>query len=205
LLILNKGNWDGNQVMTDTSYFRQMTHTSQPINLAYGYLWWLNGTSTFMVPQSQFVFPGPMCPNAPTDMIAAMGKNGQFLNVVNSQELVWLRMGDAPDGNEVPFLMNDQIWAHLNALDCHAHATGDPGGMPAIRIYRTPSGNGLAIESSIEIRKVEISDILGRHLGTFPSVSLKMTVPLPETGPGLIILTITFTDGSSTSRKVMNN
>ena len=43
LLILNKGNWDGNQIMTDTNYFNQMLNSSQSLNESYGYLWWLNG------------------------------------------------------------------------------------------------------------------------------------------------------------------
>ena len=34
LLMLNKGNWNGNQIMTDTSYFHAMTHTSQNLNNA---------------------------------------------------------------------------------------------------------------------------------------------------------------------------
>lgn len=120
LLILNKGNWDGNQILSDTSYFSQMLNSSQDLNPSYGYLWWLNGKSGFMIPGSQFVFPGSFSPNAPDDMVAAMGKNGQFLNVVPSENLVFIRMGEAPDNSLVPFLMNDQIWQYLNELNCPA-------------------------------------------------------------------------------------
>ena len=118
LLILNQGNWNGNQLMTDQTYFNDMVNTSQNLNLSYGYLWWLNGKSSFMVPQSQFVVPGSMNPNAPDDMIAALGKNGQFINVVPSQNMTWIRMGDAPDNSFVPFLLNDGIWQHINELYC---------------------------------------------------------------------------------------
>jgi CubicO group peptidase (beta-lactamase class C family) len=118
LLIQNQGNWNGNQIMTDQAYFNDMVNTSQNLNLSYGYLWWLNGKSSFMVPQSQFVVPGSMNPNAPDDMIAALGKNGQFINVVPSQNMTWIRMGDAPDNSFVPFLLNDGIWQYINELSC---------------------------------------------------------------------------------------
>lgn len=118
LMILNKGNWNGNQIMTDTSYFNHMVNTSQGLNLAYGYLWWLNGKASYMLPTLQFVFPGSLMPHAPDDMVSALGKNGQFINVVPGQQLVLIRMGNAPDGNEVPVTMNDKIWEHINGLDC---------------------------------------------------------------------------------------
>jgi CubicO group peptidase (beta-lactamase class C family) len=117
-LILNKGNWNGNQIMTDTAYFNDMVNTSQNLNKSYGYLWWLNGKQSYMVPTLQTVFPGFVCPNAPSDLIAAIGAGGQFLNVVPSQNLVWLRMGDEPTTSLVPFLLNDQIWEYVNDLEC---------------------------------------------------------------------------------------
>lgn len=118
LLILNNGNWNGSQIMTDTAYFNQMVSTSQMLNQSYGYLWWLNGKPSYMLPQTQFVFPGSLCANAPSDMIVAMGKGGQFLNIVPSQNLVWLRMGDEPNNSLVPFLLNNDIWAYVNDLQC---------------------------------------------------------------------------------------
>lgn len=116
LLILNKGNWNGNQILKDSMYFKQMTTSSQNINNAYGYFWWLNGQETYMVPHTQIEFKGNLCPYAPEDMIAAIGKNGQFINVVPSQNLVWIRMGDAPEGLDIPFKLNNLIWKYINNL-----------------------------------------------------------------------------------------
>jgi CubicO group peptidase (beta-lactamase class C family) len=59
-----------------------------------------------------------MFPNAPSDVYAAMGRDGQFLNVSPSEGLVFIRMGNAPDNSLVPFLLNDQIWEKLNAVIC---------------------------------------------------------------------------------------
>lgn len=125
LLVLNKGNWNGNQILTDTNYYNDMVNTSQTLNKAYGYLWWLNGKSSFMVPELQAVFNGSMAPNAPKDMISALGKNGQFINVIPSQNMVWIRMGEAPDNSLVPFTFNNDIWAKLNDLKCNTSGVFD--------------------------------------------------------------------------------
>jgi CubicO group peptidase (beta-lactamase class C family) len=119
LLILNRGTWDGIPILFDSVYFNAMTISSQNLNEAYGYLWWLNGTNSFMLPQSQIVFPGSLFPNAPADMISALGKDGQMLNVVPSQNLVWLRMGEAPSTTFAPFLLNNEIWEFVNDLACN--------------------------------------------------------------------------------------
>jgi CubicO group peptidase (beta-lactamase class C family) len=118
ILMQNEGNWNGNQLMTDANYFQEMITPSQILNNSYGYLWWLNGQSSYMIPQAQIVIPGMMFPNAPADVYAAMGRDGQFLNVSPSEGLVFVRMGNAPDNSLVPFLLNDQIWEKLNAVLC---------------------------------------------------------------------------------------
>ncbi|MBM3449086.1 MAG: T9SS type A sorting domain-containing protein, partial [Bacteroidetes bacterium] len=117
-LMQNGGNWNGNQLMTDANYFQEMITPSQNLNNSYGYLWWLNGQSDYMVPGSQLVLPGMLFPHAPTDVYAALGKNGQFLNVSPAYGLVFVRLGNAPDNSLVPFLLNDQIWEKLNYVMC---------------------------------------------------------------------------------------
>ncbi|HEY3403846.1 MAG TPA: serine hydrolase [Ohtaekwangia sp.] len=115
LLLLNKGKWDQIQIIPE-DYVELMTTTSQNMNLSYGYLTWLNGKSSFMIPTSQFVFNTSVSPNAPDDMFAAMGKNGQLINVVPGENLVVIRMGDAPDDNLVPFTFQDDLWLKLNEI-----------------------------------------------------------------------------------------
>ncbi|MBK7700458.1 MAG: serine hydrolase [Saprospiraceae bacterium] len=120
LLILNKGNWNGTEVIKDQKYYEEMINTSQSINPSYGYLWWLNGKSSFMIPQSQIQFPGSINKSATDDMFSALGKNGQFLNIIPSQNMVWIRMGENPDNALVPFLFNEDIWKYINELECHS-------------------------------------------------------------------------------------
>jgi CubicO group peptidase (beta-lactamase class C family) len=126
LLLQAKGIWDGQPVISDTSYFDAMVNSSQGMNVSYGYLTWLNGKETYMLPQSQFVFQGPLCPDAPLDMYAAMGKNGQLINVVPSKGLVLVRMGDAPDNQyELANIFNNEIWKLLNEVICNTHGLNE--------------------------------------------------------------------------------
>ena len=144
-LILNKGNWNGNQIMTDTAYFNDMVNTSQNLNKSYGYLWWLNGKQSFMVPTLQTVFPAFMCPNAPADMISAIGSGGQFLNVVPSQNLVWMRMGDEPTSSLVPFLLNDEIWNYVNDLECSNAQLDEVNSKDNLQIFPNPANEKLIV------------------------------------------------------------
>jgi CubicO group peptidase (beta-lactamase class C family) len=115
LLLLNKGKWDQNQIIPE-SYFNLMTTASQTYNLSYGYLTWLNGRSSYMIPGLQTQFTGSVSPNAPDNMFAAMGKNGQLINVVPEKNIVVIRVGDAPDANLVPFTFQDDLWEKLNEI-----------------------------------------------------------------------------------------
>lgn len=120
LLILNRGKWNNTEVLGDSNYFNAMVNSSQSINPSYGYLWWLNGKTSFMAPTSQLVFPGSYNPDAPADMFSGIGKNGQFVQVVPSRNLVWIRMGEAPNNNPVPFSISNDIWKKINQLPCNS-------------------------------------------------------------------------------------
>jgi len=186
LLILNKGNWNGNQIMTDQNYFNQMVSTSQQINKSYGYLWWLNGKASHMLPSSQIVFNGSMNPNAPNDMIAAMGKDGQFLNVVPSQNLVWVRMGEAPDGLPVPYLLNDAIWTYLNQLSCTTTNVEEViQNNIDVDLYPNPAQEQLFIKSNEFIEKITIYSAEGKLIESFNSKSKNPVISIGNLHPGM--------------------
>ncbi|HSF54384.1 MAG TPA: serine hydrolase [Algoriphagus sp.] len=118
LLALNKGKWEEEQIVEE-EFFLQSMSTSQEINPSYGYLWWLNGKSQFMLPESQTVYPGSLVPNAPSDMVAAMGAEDQRIYVVPSQKLVIVRMGKASNPDNPNFALSgfDQLlWEKINAV-----------------------------------------------------------------------------------------
>ena len=164
LLLLNEGNWNGNQIMTDQNYFSEMTSASQTINPAYGYLTWLNNSDQLMVPGSQIVFNGSISPDAPAEMYAAMGKNGQFINVVPSENLVWVRMGDAPVNDLVPFILNNEIWQHLNQLECQSGGVFENASSSLVSLYPNPSSDFLEIAVAFPMSSFILTDTQGKIL-----------------------------------------
>ncbi|WP_264531026.1 serine hydrolase domain-containing protein [Flavobacterium sp. N502540] len=116
LLMLNKGKWENNTILNE-AYFNEATTTSQNINLGYGYLWWLNGKSSYHLPQSQLTFQGSIIPSGPTDMFMALGKNDQKIYVVPSKKMVVIRMGDAADSvNPALSDFDKTLWEKINSL-----------------------------------------------------------------------------------------
>ena len=189
-LILNKGNWNGNQIMTDTAYFNEMVNTSQNLNKAYGYLWWLNGKQSFMVPTSQIVFPGYFCPNAPSDMISAIGSGGQFLNVVPSQNLVWLRMGDEPSNSNVPFLLNDDIWQYVNDLVCSTSSVEEGELAQDIQVYPNPANEQLTVLVNGSLGKVIMYNQFGAKVSEVNSTTNSFSFDVSNLQKGIYFLSI---------------
>lgn len=115
-LILNNGTWE-NEVIVNADFVQNATKTSQNINKSYGYLWWINGESSYYLPQSQFEFLGSIIPSGPQDMFMALGKNDQKIYVIPSKKMVVVRMGNAAD--EVNAALSDfdeVLWQKINAL-----------------------------------------------------------------------------------------
>jgi CubicO group peptidase (beta-lactamase class C family) len=185
LLILNRGNWNGTQVITDTAYFNDMINTSQMLNQSYGYLWWLNGKPSYMLPGLQFVFPGSLMPHAPDDMLAALGKNGQYINVVPGLNMVVIRMGNAPDGSDVSVTLNDMIWEHLNQLECGTTGVEDREGLlPKVTLYPNPVNDGFTIDMDGEEFDVSVYDMRGIRVYHQSGCHGRCKIVM-ESGPGV--------------------
>lgn len=118
LLALNKGKWNNEQIVNE-AFFNESINTSQSINPSYGYMWWLNGKSKYMVPSDQTVFPGSLVPNAPGDMYAAMGAKDQRIYVVPSKNMIVVRMGEPFDPANPNFAVSGfdvALWDKINAV-----------------------------------------------------------------------------------------
>lgn len=116
LLIFANGKWENTQIVSQT-FLNDAVNTSQELNQAYGYMWWLNGKSTFRLPQTQIEFPGTLISNAPSDMYCALGRDDQKIYIVPSKSLVIVRMGEpADDTNFALSNFDNELWANINAL-----------------------------------------------------------------------------------------
>jgi len=118
LMALNKGKWHNEQIVNET-FFNESISSSQIINPSYGYFWWLNGKTSFMVPGGQTVYQGPLVPNAPADMFAAMGAEDNRIYVIPSKKMVIVRMGESSDHSNHNFALSgfdNELWQKINAV-----------------------------------------------------------------------------------------
>ncbi|MCE3294438.1 MAG: serine hydrolase [Crocinitomicaceae bacterium] len=197
LLMLAEGNWNGTPVLDDPAYFQAMTNTSQPYNPSYGYLTWLNGKGSYMIPSStvQFTVNTDALPNAPDDAFAAMGKNAQVINVVPSQNVVVVRMGEHDGTSLIGNEYNDSIWRRINLLPCvqgsqEIHTE-------TFSLYPNPAQDYLVIKSAEAAESVEIIDIQGKSYAQKPENG---KLDLRRFEPGVYFLKIAIADESRVFR-----
>jgi len=204
LLLLAEGVWDDTTILSDSDYFEAMTTSSQDLNLSYGYLTWLNGKTSFMVPQLQTVFNGSISTNAPTDAYFALGKNGQLINVVPSQNLVWIRMGNAPPNSNslIASSLNDDIWAKINNLNCSSSTLEEVEQLET-KIYPNPIGERLTIESQEKIASIKIFDASAKVIYNKNINKLVSSVDVSNFKKGLFILEIIYKNGKLGRYKIL--
>lgn len=113
------GIWDGKTIV-DPRYFYESTTSSQNLNQAYGYLWWLNGQNSYMVPGVQKELLGEIVPKAPPDMFFAWGKSKQKIYIAPTQKMVVVRMGQEPypkgEDSSDPMKFDNELWIRIAAL-----------------------------------------------------------------------------------------
>lgn len=165
LLMQNNCIWNTDTLLYDSAYIHQMTNTSQIHNLSYGYLWWLNGKSSYLLPGSQVVFPGSYAPAAPPDMFAGLGKNGQIVSISKSAGLVLVRMGNQTTNGEVTTQLCNSIWEKLNAAMCSGTFIKEDNSIQgSFSIYPNPSSTEVNIVlPSTENCFVEITNSIGQR------------------------------------------
>ncbi|MDO7849640.1 serine hydrolase [Hymenobacter sp. M29] len=187
LFILARGAWNGTQIMTDTAYFRRMTTPSQTLNRSYGYLWWLNGQSSYRLPQSQINFPGPLIPAAPADLIAALGKNDQKIYVVPSLGLVVVRQGQSAGPRTLAASSFDnELWTKIMAVFCRPTATAAAAEAAGYSAFPNPATETLSLRQPTQTAAaVRLLDALGREVRRQPVAGMEASVSVAALAPGL--------------------
>lgn len=186
LLMMNDGNWNGTPIMNDMNYFNDMITPSQNINPAYGYLWWLNGQSSFMIPDFQLSFSGNLLPNAPQDTYSALGKNGQITSISPSNDIVVVRMGNSSGNGLVDFNMADSIWYHLNKLECPNLEMDEI--VDDHIVSPNPFNEYISLSNTSVIKKVSFYDFRGSLVKQVTDISDK--IPTADLEKGVYSLSI---------------
>lgn len=165
LLVLNNGKWENRIIVNNDEYIKKMSASSQNLNPAYGYLWWLNGKGQFMLPGSQIRFNGSIIPSAPKDLFAALGKNDQKLEIIPSLNMILVRLGDDAYGstNNVPTQFDEALWKKLNPimnLNTSANEEQIIYSKEKISWY----ANGLIhVKASVNPDKIELASLSGKN------------------------------------------
>jgi CubicO group peptidase (beta-lactamase class C family) len=116
LLVLRGGRWNGRTIIPDAAYHAAMLESSQDLNPAYGYLWWLNGKDRWQRPARGVHGQGTFIPSAPADMVAALGAADKKIHVVPSLDLVVVRHGGAAfEAAQAVSTFDEQLWQRLSA------------------------------------------------------------------------------------------
>jgi CubicO group peptidase (beta-lactamase class C family) len=121
-LMLNHGNWDGEQVVSEDWVDQATGRSSTELNAAYGFLWWLNRKGAIASPAAATtgagdgsIADGQMVPDAPDDVFWALGFNNQIVAVIPEQHIVAVRMGPKPPA-DAPFTQAELTDGVLDAL-----------------------------------------------------------------------------------------
>jgi CubicO group peptidase (beta-lactamase class C family) len=109
LLYLNKGNWNGKQIL-DSSFIERATSTQVPVEMKtkyfdltdrYGFFWWTNGKP------ADRTRPWP---SAPAKTFAAHGAVRNFIFVMPEWSLVIVRLSPAPGGHLGTGSVRKGVW-----------------------------------------------------------------------------------------------
>ena len=115
LVVQRDGIWGGRAVLDDPAYLAATLASSQELNPSYGYLWWLNGKAAHVLPGQPGGSSGPLVPDAPADLVAALGRDDQKIYVCPSLDLVVTRIGERGSAQRADALsdFDNELWRRL--------------------------------------------------------------------------------------------
>jgi CubicO group peptidase (beta-lactamase class C family) len=123
-LFAQRGEWEGEQVVSAAWVDAAVGAPSQELNAAYGLLWWLNRHGPLRGPLNTVDLQaapgvaavGRLAPGAPADLFAALGFGGQVVLVDPTSHTVVVRLGNPPASGEEPYRFADAARVITEAL-----------------------------------------------------------------------------------------
>jgi len=117
LLMQAGGSWAGRALLSDRDYLKQSLSSSQQLNPSYGFLWWLNGKQSYVLPGRGRSGSGPLIPPAPADVFCALGAGDKKVYVASSIGLVVARHGEsaAVARSEALSSFDSELWQRVMA------------------------------------------------------------------------------------------
>ena len=106
--ILDSVRYGANTIILDVNFLKESFTKSQNINEAYGYLWWLNNSKSYIT-WNKGLSPGKLFPHAPDETILALGAGDRILAIIPSEETILVRLGSFP--NDSNFINN--LWQYI--------------------------------------------------------------------------------------------
>jgi hypothetical protein len=153
-----------------------------------------------MLPTSQIVIPGSYAPDAPSDVISAIGKNGQLISLSKSNGLLFVRMGKQKNSGEVSTQFANSIWKKINSLVCKTNTLND-NDLESVQIYPNPVNDILHIQHSQSNFKLKLSDISGKVIIEYKNVN---QIDISNLEKGIYLLELE-NEGNLKSVRVIKN
>lgn len=185
-LVLKRGMWNSETILYNQVYYDSMINSSQTLNLSYGYLWWLNGKPSYMLPGVQFAFNGALAPDGPADMFAALGKDDQKIYVVPSMDMVVVRFGESADApNLAVSSFDNQLWQTLNQVLCTNTGINNLASRQELALYPNPALGYINIQVGESGSVAEVCDISGKKVITQLVTMANHTLDVSTLPPGM--------------------
>jgi CubicO group peptidase (beta-lactamase class C family) len=117
-MLLQRGQFGGLSVLGDAFYLDDMLRPGSKQNPAWGWLWWINNQSHFILPSTMDAFSkesvsGVPVPAGPADLYTTRSGNGSFLSVVPSLDIaVAVTASDSAEVRQA-LAFENEFWRRL--------------------------------------------------------------------------------------------
>lgn len=165
LMMLARGRFGNSTIINDDAFFDKIFSAGANPNKSYGSHFWLNGQSSYMEPGSNTPTNGRLNPNAPSDMVSAIGKGGQFIDIIPSQNIVVIRQGLAFfDQAEVPLTLHREFWGELSKVACNIVGVEETPIVDESIAFPNPFNDFITVYGKSEVKSVRIFDAFGKKV-----------------------------------------